>query len=193
VELDLAGKVAVVTGASRGIGRSVVERLVAEGMTVALCARGAEDVARTAAELGPNGEVIGDVVDAGDPDAVAAWVESVAARLGRIDVVVSNASALGGIANSVDGWRKSFEVDVLSAVSLIETAIPHLKSAGGGAIVQLGTITAVEYHHYPGGGLSYGPVKAALINYISQLSKVYAADNIRANAVSRRFGSEGGV
>lgn len=182
--MDLAGKVAVVTGASRGIGRSVVERLVAEGMTVALCARGAEDVARTAAELGPNGEVIGDVVDAGDPDAVAAWVESVAARLGRIDVVVSNASALGGIANSVDGWRKSFEVDVLSAVSLIETAIPHLKSAGGGAIVQLGTITAVEYHHYPGGGLSYGPVKAALINYISQLSKVYAADNIRANAVS---------
>jgi 3-oxoacyl-[acyl-carrier protein] reductase len=184
MELGLTGKVAVVTGASRGIGRSIVERLVAEGMIVAFCARGADDVARTASELGPIGEVIGDVVDAADSSAIIAWVNSVAERLGRIDVVVSNASALGGIPNSVEGWTKSFEVDVLSAVSLIETAIPHLQAAGGGSIVQLGTITAVEYHHYPGGGLSYGSVKAALVNYISQLSKVYAADNIRANAVS---------
>ncbi|MEZ5217203.1 MAG: SDR family oxidoreductase [Ilumatobacteraceae bacterium] len=184
MDLQLQGKVALVTGASRGIGRSVVERLVAEGMRVALCARGAQDVERAARELGPNGEVHGSVVDAGDPDAVAAWVEASQARFGRLDVVVSNASALGGIPNSVEGWQRSFQVDVLSAVSLVETAIPHLVAGGGGAIVQLGTITAVEYHHYPGGGLSYGPVKSALVNYMAQLAKVYAADGIRANAVS---------
>jgi len=184
VDLGLQGKCAVVTGASRGIGRAVVERLVAEGMRVAMCARGAEGVEAIVRELGPQGQVIGSTVDAGDADAVAAWVEQCAASLGRIDLVVSNASALGGVPGTIEGWRRSFEVDVLSAVALIETSLPHLRAAGAGAIVQLGTITAVEYHHYPGGGMSYGAVKSALVNYIAQLSKAHAVDGIRANAVS---------
>jgi NAD(P)-dependent dehydrogenase (short-subunit alcohol dehydrogenase family) len=184
VDLGLAGKKALVTAGSRGIGRAIVERLVAEGMQVAICARDAEGVELACKQLGANGEVIGAAVDASDHPALAAWVEEYAERLGGVDVVVSNASALGGIPHTPEGWRRNFEVDVMSAVTLVDAAVPFLRQSEAGSIVQIGTITAVEYHHYPGGGLSYGPLKAALINYISQLAKELGPDGIRANAVS---------
>jgi 3-oxoacyl-[acyl-carrier protein] reductase len=184
VDLRLAGKKALVTAASRGIGRAVAERLVAEGMQVAICARNPDGVAVAAKELGPNGEVIGAAVDATDHPALAAWVQESAGRLGGVDVVVSNASALGGIPHTPEGWRRNFELDVMSAVTLIDAAVPFLRRSEAGSIVQIGTITAVENHYYPGGGLSYGPLKAALINYMSQLAKELGPDGIRANAVS---------
>jgi 3-oxoacyl-[acyl-carrier protein] reductase len=184
VDLGLAGKQALVTGGSRGIGRAVVERLVAEGMRVAICARNADGVAVAAKELGPNGEVIGAAVDATDHAALAEWVGASAERFGGVDVVVSNASALGGIPHTPEGWRRNFELDVMSAVTLVDAAVPFLRQSEAGAIVQIGTITAIENHYYPGGGLSYGPLKAALINYVSQLAKELGPDGIRANAVS---------
>jgi len=184
VDLGLAGKKALVTGGSRGIGRAVVERLVAEGMRVAICARNAEGAELAARELGPNGEVISAAVDASDHPALAAWVEESARRLDGIDVIVSNASALGGIPHTPEGWRRNFEVDVMSAVTLVDAAIPFLRRSEAGSIVQIGTITAVENHYYPGGGLSYGPMKAALVNYVSQLAKEVGPEGIRVNAVS---------
>jgi 3-oxoacyl-[acyl-carrier protein] reductase len=181
MDLGLTGKVALVTGASRGVGRAVVERLVGEGMRVAFCARGADGVESAARQLGPN--VTGSVIDVSDAGALEQWVADSAGQLGSIDVVVSNASALGGIPNDAEGWRRSFELDVMSAVNLVSAALPALRQSGG-SIVQLGTITAVEYHHYPGGGMSYGAVKAALINWIAQLAKQEAPNGVRANAVS---------
>ena len=183
MDLGLAGARALVTGASRGIGRAVTERLVAEGARVAICARGAAGVEEACRTLGHDGQVIGEAFDASDLDALVGWVERSAGTLGGIDVVVSNASALGGIGHDAAGWRRSFEVDVLPAVTLVEAALPLLRD-GGGAIVQMGTITAVEYHHYPGGGLSYGAVKAALVNWMAQLAKEQAPFGVRANAVS---------
>ena len=184
MDLQLAGKRALVTAGSRGIGRAVTERLVAEGMRVAICARDAEGVARTARELGPDGEVLAASVDATDHPALEAWVQEYGERLGGIDVIVSNASALGGIPHSPDGWRRNFELDVMSAVTFVDAALPFLRHSGAGSIVQIGTITAVENHYYPGGGLRYGPMKAALVNYVSQLAKELGPDGIRANAVS---------
>lgn len=184
VDLGLAGKTALVTAGTRGIGRAVVARLVDEGMRVAICARNPEGVDLAVKELGPGGEVTGAAVDASDHPALAAWVAASAERLGGIDVVISNASALGGIPHTPEGWRRNFEVDVMSAVTLVDAAVPFLKRSDAGAIVQIGTITAVENHYYPGGGLSYGPMKAALINYVSQLAKELGPEGIRANAVS---------
>jgi 3-oxoacyl-[acyl-carrier protein] reductase len=184
VDLGLAGKKALVTGASRGIGRAVVERLVAEGMQVGICARNVHGIELAVKELGPNGEVIGAAVDASDQPALAAWVQEYGERLGGVDVIVSNASALGGIPHTPEGWRRNFEVDVMSAVTFVDAALPFLRASDAGSIVQIGTITAVEYHHYPGGGLSYGPLKAALVNYVSQLAKELGPEGIRANAVS---------
>jgi 3-oxoacyl-[acyl-carrier protein] reductase len=184
MDLGLAGKKALITGGSRGLGRAIAERFVAEGMKVALCARGQEGVDLACKELGPNDEVIGAAVDVADHAALAAWVQEYGERLGGVDVIVSNASALGGIPKSPEGWRLNFEIDVMSAVTFVDAALPFLRQSSAGSIVQLGTITAVEYHHYPGGGLSYGPVKAALINYVSQLAKELGSEGIRANAVS---------
>lgn len=183
MDLGLTGKHAVVTGGSRGVGRAVAERLLAEGMSVSFCARDPDGVARAVDEMGGLGEVWGDSVDVGDHGALQAWAERVLSRAGGVDVVVPNASALGGISNDADGWRRSFDVDVLPAVLLVDAALPSLRERGG-AVVQIGTITAVEYHHYPGGGLSYGAVKAALVNWIAQLAKAEAPNGVRANAVS---------
>jgi 3-oxoacyl-[acyl-carrier protein] reductase len=184
VDLGLAGKKALVTDASRGIGRAVVERLVAEGMEVGICARNPDGIELAVKEVGPNGEVIGAAVDASDHPALAAWVQEYGERLGGVDVIVSNASALGGIPHTPEGWRRNFEVDVMSAVTFVDAALPFLRASDAGSIVQIGTITAVEYHHYPGGGLSYGPLKGALVNYVSQLAKELGPEGIRANAVS---------
>jgi 3-oxoacyl-[acyl-carrier protein] reductase len=182
MDLGLHGKNAIVTGASRGTGRFIAERLIAEGMTVAFCARKPEGVEAAAAAMGPAAH--GTAVDVNDLGAVTAWVESTAAQLGSIDVVVATTSAKGGIPPTVDGWRRSFDVDVLGTVAVIDAALPHLRVAGGGSIVQLGTTASVEYHHFPGGGFSYGAMKAALVNYISHLAKEVYADGIRANVVS---------
>jgi 3-oxoacyl-[acyl-carrier protein] reductase len=180
MDLGLTGKTALVTGASRGVGRSVVERLIAEGMQVAFCARNPEGVAEAASATG----AVGTVVDVEDLDAVAAWVDDCAAQSGRLDVVVTTTSAKGGIPPTIEGWRRSFDIDVLGTVAVIDAALPHLKATGGGSIVQLGTSASVEYHHFPGGGYSYGAMKASLINYVSHLAKETYVDGIRANVVS---------
>jgi NAD(P)-dependent dehydrogenase (short-subunit alcohol dehydrogenase family) len=183
VDLGLTGKSALITGGSRGIGRAVAERLLDEGMRVAFCARDPEGVDRALAALSARGEVAGERVDVADHDALVGWAERSIARFGGVDVVVPNASALGGISDDAEGWRRSLDVDVMPAVLLVETALPSLRERHG-AVVQLGTITAVEYHHYPGGGKSYGAVKAALVNWIAQLAKAEAPNGVRANAVS---------
>ncbi len=183
MDLQLDGKHALVTGGTKGIGRAVTERLLREGMSVSICARDADGVARAVAEMGELGDIDGASVDVADHDALVEWATSAVARRGGVDVVVPNASALGGIPDDASGWRRSFEVDVLPAVLLVEAALPSLRSRGG-AIVQMGTITAVEYHSYPGGGKSYGPAKAALVNWIAQLAKEEAPHGVRANAVS---------
>jgi len=183
MDLQLAGKHALVTGATRGIGRAVVERLLAEGMSVSFCARDAAGVERAAKELSAIGPAVGAAVDVDDHEALAAWAAESIDRAGGVDLVVPNASALGGITNDAAGWKRSFDVDVMGAVLLVGAALPSLRERGG-AVVQLGTITAIEYHHYPGGGLSYGAAKAALVNWIAQLAKAEAPNGVRANVVS---------
>jgi NAD(P)-dependent dehydrogenase (short-subunit alcohol dehydrogenase family) len=188
MDLQLAGKHAIITGGSRGVGRAVAERLLAEGMRVSICARDPAGVEHAVDEMtaiahAAGGDVWGASVDVADHAALTSWVDGAIERAGRVDVVVPNASALGGIPNDAEGWRRSFEVDVMPAVLLVEAALPPLREHHG-AIVQLGTITAVEYHHYPGGGMSYGAVKAALVNWVAQLAKAEAPNGVRANTVS---------
>lgn len=182
MDLGLQGARAVITGASRGIGRVIAETLIAEGAQVSICARKDETLAEALDALGD--AAIGTALDVADHDAVAAWVDASAESMGGIDIVVSNASALGGTPRSPEGWRKNFDIDVLSTVALVDAALPHLEASGIGSIVQIGTITAVEFHGYPGGGFSYGAMKAAAINYMSQLANEYASVGIRANSVS---------
>ena len=183
MDLGLAGARALITGGSRGIGRSIGERLLMEGAEVVFCARKQETIDQTVEKLSPLGSISGTSLDVSDHEALAEWVTAYG-EAGGIDLVISNASALGGISRDNDGWRKSFEVDVLSATTTFDAALPYLQASDRASFTQLSTITASEYHGYPGGGLSYGPVKAALVNYVKQLAIEYAPDGIRANCVA---------
>lgn len=202
MDLELKGKKVLVSAATRGIGRRVVEQFLDEGATVAFCGRRARSVEDNPSDksvyanplhgdgvedaveaLSARGQVYGSVVDCGYFDQVTAWVEQAAAQMGGIDIVVSNASALGGIPRSRHGWDINYNVDLMSAVAMFDAALPHLKASGAGAFVQMSTITAIENHAFGEAGLSYGAIKAALINYTHQLAIDYARDGIRANCV----------
>lgn len=182
MDLGLDGLHALVTGGTRGIGRTITETLVAEGCRVSFCGRSAESVDAASDELGDL--ATGTVVDVSNHAGVASWVAASADQHGGLDIVIPNASALGGPPDSPDKWRKVFETDVLSTVALVDAATPHLAASDHGSIVQIGTITAVEYHGYPGGTRSYGALKAALLNYMSQLAIEMGPDGVRANSVS---------
>jgi 3-oxoacyl-[acyl-carrier protein] reductase len=186
MDLALSGLRAIVTGGSRGLGFAAARQLMVEGASVAICARKADGVAEAVAQLQTfgSGRVWGSAVDVGNHDELAAWVEAAAEALGGIDIVVSNASALGGPPDTIEKWRKIFEVDVLSTVTLVDAALPYLEASSAASIVQIATITAVEYHGYPGGSRGYGALKASLINYISQLAIELGPKQIRANTVS---------
>ena len=183
MDLGLTGKSVLVTGGSKGIGREICRAFLAEGATVAFCARNAEQVERTAKELAPLGKVHGASVDVADGAAVKAWVEQSAAREGGIDCVVSNASALA-VGASEASWRRGLDIDVLGTQHLIDAALPHLTKAAAASkdasVVLISSTAALEGAF----ANAYGAVKAALIHLAKGLARQHAANRIRFNSVS---------
>ena len=184
MDLQLKGKKAIVTGASRGIGRSIAELLAEEGCDVAVCARGEDGVAETVKALQAKGvRAWGRAVDIADGPAIRAFVADAAEALGGLDVLVSNASALvsGG---GEDDWRAMFEVDMLGAVRTWEAAQPHLEKAaaanGDACFIITSSVSAAEAN----GVSAYGPMKAALIHFAKGVAKVGAPKQVRCNVVS---------
>ena len=185
MDLQLAGKKALVTGSTSGIGRAIAERLALEGADVAICARSGDAVDNTVKALESKGaKAWGRSVDVKDPVALRNWVEGAAAALGGVDILVANASALS-FGLSIEAFRSAFDVDLIHTVTAVEAAMPHLERSSAGSIVAIGSIGGVEdtaLNSYT--MVSYGAIKAALHFYIKSLARAVAPKGVRANVVS---------
>lgn len=184
MDLKLSGKNCIVLGGTRGIGRAIADTLADEGANVAICARNADQVDAAVAELSQKGvKAIGGAVDITSGADLQAWIKSVAADLGGIDILVSNAGAMAQ-GNDAASWQQNFELDVLGAVNAFEAAEPFLGDAadqnGDAAFVIIASISAAVADMAG----SYGPIKATLIHMAKGLARQHAKRGIRANVVS---------
>jgi len=186
VDLRLAGKVALVTGASRGIGLSIARALAAEGCRLAICARGEDALRRAERELVDAGaEVLAVPADVLVPGEAAALVQSTVDRFGGIDILVNNVgfNRGGDLMHSTDEeWRDVFEANTFQIVRLIRLAVPHMRGRPGAAIVNIASISGWE-PQLAGTG-QYGASKAATIFLTERLALELVHDGIRVNTVS---------
>lgn len=181
MDLGLKGLRALVTGGSKGIGRRCADLFADEGAHVAICARGAEDVAATVAGLEARGvTAFGRAVDVSDKTALQGFVADAAEALGGLDMIVGNVSALA-VADEEASWEAEFQTDMMHNVRLVNAAMPWLEKSPSASITLISSVSGREVDFT---GAAYGVFKAALVRYASDLAFKLAPKMIRANAVS---------
>ena len=182
---DLSGKVAVVTGATRGIGRAIAFELGRAGASLVISSRKADAVSATCAALEAEGvTTIGFAANVGKLDEARALIGAAESRLGRLDVLVNNAgvSPLYGPLTSMTeaAFTKIMAVNVQAPLELGCRALPLMAAQGGGAIINIASVDGIRPDH--GLGI-YSASKAALINLTKSMALEWGGQNVRANAI----------
>jgi NAD(P)-dependent dehydrogenase (short-subunit alcohol dehydrogenase family) len=186
MNLDLNGKVAVITGGSQGIGRAIAHELLNEGAHVVIVARDPQQLAATAADMTPGaaGQLATFSGDMTQPDAIDAALAFARERFGRIDILVNNAgsSPMGRIADTADAvWEKSLQLKLMGYVRCARNVLPEMRARRWGRIIN---IIGRSGHQPRAAYLTGGAVNAALLNFTLALAEECAPDNVLVTGVN---------
>jgi 3-oxoacyl-[acyl-carrier protein] reductase len=196
MERFLAGKHAVVTGGTRGIGRAIAEALVEAGASVAICGRSADSVRTAAAQLAasPEAEVFGEIADVSSWDQVERFFRSVESRFGKLDILVNNAG-VGSFRSVSDmtrqDWDRTIGTNLTGVFYCCRNALPLLKKSDAGYIIQISSLAGVNAF---AGGAAYNASKFGLNGFSEAIMQDLRYENIRVSyimpgSVDTEFGS----
>ena len=184
MDLELNNKIALITGASRGIGRAIALGFASEGCKIGVCARGRPELDQTITEIRSTGsEAFGFAADVTQPGESERFVDKAAATLGGIDILVNNVGGAAGktLAESSDAdWSITFDLNLFHTVRTTRAALPHMRAKGGGSVLITSSISG--WKPAPTGA-QYGCAKAAEMHLAGALALELAGDNIRVNTV----------
>ena len=182
MELGIAGRAAIVTGASRGLGRAIALGLAAEGAHVLAAARSTNDLSELTEQS--DGAIVPVTCDMAATDEVTALVPRTLAEFGRLDIIVNNAGVAPASAfdqMALDVWRDVFDVNVLAPVALIQAALPQLRAQRSGKIINIGSLSSLRGKPLLA---AYSASKGALLRLTEALAGEIAKDGIQVNLVA---------
>ncbi len=185
MDLGLQGRVAMITGGSHGLGKQSASALGREGCKVAICARGAEQLEETRAELAGTGmQVIAVQADVTKQEDLARFHNETMSSLGEVDILVNNVGGRRGTVDFVETgmelFREGLEVNLFSAVELVALVLPHMREQKWGRIISISSIYGREY----GGSVDYMTGKAGLIAFSKHLALNLAPENVLVNCIA---------
>ena len=180
---SLSGKIAVVTGGTRGIGRAISERLLAEGALVAICGRTRESVDRTVSSLQSKGKIFGCAADVSRLDEVRRFFEAVDQAFGGLDILVNNAGQ--GVFRKVgdmapEEWHSNIDLNLNGAFYCAHEALARLRKRGGGFIINISSLAGKNAFS---GGAGYNASKFGLNGFTEALMLDHRHDNVRVSSI----------